>query len=74
MFHPDIVSELAKMRQRELLEDAKKKELLKQIRFHGPRFADHLLLSFSEFLIAQCRKLEKWVRQRSGIPIQDVRT
>jgi hypothetical protein len=34
MFHPDIVSELAKMRQRELLEEAKKNMLIKQIRFH----------------------------------------
>ncbi len=66
MFHPDIVSELAKMRRRELLEEAKKNELIKQIGFQGPRFADHLLLSFSEFLIAQGRKLEKRVRQRSG--------
>jgi hypothetical protein len=74
MSHPDIVSELIKMRRRELLEEAKKHELLKQKRFHRPRFTDHLLLSFSEFLIAQGRKLEKRVRQRSGIPIQDVRT
>ncbi len=66
MFHPDIVSELAKMHRRELLEEAKKRELIKQIRFHRPRFADHVLLCFSEFLIAQGRKLEKRVRQRSG--------
>ncbi len=66
MFHPDIVSELAKMHQRELLEEAKKNKLIKQIRFHRPRLADHLLLSFSEFLIAQGRKLEKRVRQRIG--------
>jgi hypothetical protein len=74
MTHPDIVSELIKMRRRELLEEAKKHALIKQRRFHRPRLADHLLLSFSEFLIAQGRKLEKRVRQRSGIPIQDVRT
>jgi hypothetical protein len=74
MSHPDIVSELIKMRRRELLEEAKKHALIKQIRFHRPRFADHVLLSFSEFLIAQGRKLEKRVRQRSAIPIQDVRT
>jgi len=66
MFHRDIILELAKMHQRELLEEAKKYELIKQIRLHRPRFADHLLLSFSEFLIAQGRKLEKKVRQRSG--------
>jgi len=66
MFHPDILSELIKMHQRELLEEAKKNKLIKQIRFHRPRLADHLLLSFSEFLIAQGRKLEKRVRQRSG--------
>ncbi len=66
MFHPDIVSELIKMHQRELLEEAKKNKLLKQIRFHRPRLADHVLLSFSEFLIAQGRKLEKRVRQRIG--------
>jgi hypothetical protein len=66
MFHPDIVSELAKMHQRELLEEAKKNELIKQRRFHRPRLADDLLLRFSEFLIAQGRKLEKRVRQRSG--------
>jgi hypothetical protein len=65
MSHPDIVSELIKMRRRELLEEAKKHELIKQIRFQRPRFTDHLLLSFSEFLIAQGRKLEKRVRQRS---------
>ncbi len=74
MSHPDIISELIKMRRRELLEEAKKNALIKQIRFHRPRLADHVLLSFSEFLIAQGRKLEKRVRQRSGIPIQDVRT
>jgi hypothetical protein len=66
MSHPDIVSELAKLHQRELLEEAKKNKLIKQIRVHRPRFADHLLLSFSEFLIAQGRKLEKRVCQRSG--------
>ncbi len=66
MCHPDIVSELAKMHRRELLEEAKKNELIKQIRLHRPRFADYLLLSFSEFLIAQGRKLEKRVRQRRG--------
>jgi hypothetical protein len=54
------------MRRRELLEEAKKQTLIKQIRFDRPRFADHLLMSFSEFLIAQGRKLEKRVRQRSG--------
>jgi hypothetical protein len=74
MFHPDIVSELIKMHQSELLEEAKKNKLIKQIRFYRPRLADHLLLSISEFLIAQGWKLEKRVRQRSGIPIQDVRT
>jgi hypothetical protein len=74
MSHPDIVSELIKMRRRELLEEAQKHALIKQIRFHRPRFADHFLLSFSEFLIAQGRKLEKRARQRGGIPIQDVRT
>ena len=74
MSHPDIVSELLKMHRRELLEEAKKHALLKQIRVHRPRLADHLRLRFSEFLIAQGRKLEKRVRQRSGIPIQDVRT
>jgi hypothetical protein len=66
MFHPDMLSELTKMHQRELLEEAKKNKLIKQRRFHRPRLADHLLLSFSEFLIAQGRKLEKRVRQRSG--------
>jgi hypothetical protein len=66
MFQPDIVSELAKLHQRELLEEAKKNKLIKQIRVHRSRFADHLLLSFSEFLIAQGRELEKRVRQRSG--------
>ena len=74
MSHPDIESELIKMRRRELLEEAKKQTLIKQIRFHRPRLTDHVLLGFSEFLIAQGRKLEKRVRQRSGIPIQDVRT
>jgi hypothetical protein len=66
MCHPDMLSELTKMHQRELLEEAKKHELIKQIRFHRPRLADHLLLSFSDFLIAQGRKLEKRVRQRSS--------
>jgi hypothetical protein len=66
MSHPDIVSELVILRRRELLEEAKRNKLIKQIRFHRPRLADHLLLSFSEFLIAQGRKLEKRVRQRSG--------
>jgi hypothetical protein len=66
MSHPDIISELIKMRRRELLEEAKKNALIKQLRFHRPRLADHLLLSFSEFLIAQGWKLEKRVRRRSG--------
>ena len=66
MSHPDIISELIKMHRHELLEEAKKHKLIKQIRFHRPRLADHLLLSFSEFLIAQGRKLEKRVRRRSG--------
>ena len=66
MSHPDIVSELLKMHRRELLEEAKKHKLLKQIRVHRPRLADHLRLRFSEFLIAQGRKLEKRVRRRSG--------
>jgi hypothetical protein len=66
MSHPDIISELIKIHRRELLEEAKKHALIKQRRVHRPRFADHLLLSFSEFLIAQGRKLEKRVRQRSG--------
>ncbi len=34
MFHPDILSELAKLRRRKLLEEAKKNELIRQIRFH----------------------------------------
>jgi hypothetical protein len=66
MSHPDIVSELIKIHRRELLEEAKKHALIKQIRFQRPRLADHLLLRFSEFLIAQGRKLEKRVRRRSG--------
>ena len=66
MSHPDIVSELVKMRRRELLEEAKRNKLIKQIRFNRPRLADHLRLRFSEFLIAQGRKLEKRVRRRSG--------
>ena len=66
MAHPDIESELIKMRRRELLEEAKKHALLKQLKFHRPRLVDHVLLSFSEFLIAQGRKLEKRVRRRSG--------
>lgn len=66
MFYPDIVSELAKMRRRELLEEAKKDGLIKQMRSPRLRFADRLLLSFSDFLIAQGRRLEKRVRQRSS--------
>ena len=66
MSHPDILSEFIKMRRRELLEEAKKHALIKQLTFQRPRFTDHLLLSFSEFLIAQGRKLEKRVRRRSG--------
>ena len=66
MLHPEMLSELTKMHQRELLEEAKKNRLIKQIKFDRPRLVDHLLLSFSEFLVAQGRKLEKRVRQRSG--------
>ena len=66
MSHPDIISELIKIHRRELLEEAKRNKLIKQIRFNRPRLADHLRLRFSEFLISQGRKLEKRVRQRSG--------
>ncbi len=73
MLYPNIVSELAKMRRRELLEEAKKNALIKQMRSHRPRFADRLLLSLSDFLIAQGRKLEKRVRQRSSDTARECR-